>query len=155
MNTNVCSIYRGTNLPDIYRKRWQDPQTINYLLKSCNKIAIVGLSTKPERPSYQVAKYLQDNNFTIVPVNPGHKNILGCKCYKKLTDIEEKIDLVNIFRNPNKVLPVVKEALLLPIKGIWFQFDVINLEAGKLAEKNNLKVVMDKCIKIEHEIVTK
>lgn len=116
-------------------------------------IAIVGLSDKPERPSYGVASYLISHDFTVIPVNPTVATVFGSISYPSLSAIpkEIKIDIVDIFRQPAEVLPIVKEVLELGIKPlIWMQEGVIAPEAKALAESEGLIVVMNKCMMKEH-----
>ncbi len=122
------------------------------LLSKSRSIAVVGLSPKETRPSNMVARYLLDAGFTVIPVNPGQDEILGLKCYANLSAIPEPIDIVNIFRRSEDVLPIVEEALnSTQARGIWMQQGIINLEAEKLASSRGLVVVMDRCIKIDHQ----
>lgn len=120
------------------------------LLKNARNIAIVGCSDDPEKPSYQVAKYLKNSGYKIFPVNPKYETILGEKCYKSLKDIEEQIDIVDVFRKSEDILPIAQEALNLNIKCFWMQLGIKNEAARKLLEKNNILVVEDTCIKIFH-----
>jgi len=122
------------------------------LLRQSKTIAIVGLSPKEARPSNMVARYLIDAGFNVIPVNPGQEEILGLKCYAKLSEISEPVDIVNIFRRSEDVLPIVEEALeSTGVKGIWMQQGIINNEAEELARAKGLVVVMDRCIKIDHQ----
>ncbi len=127
---------------------------IRGILKTVKNIAVVGISPKDNRPSYFVFKYLQERGYRMIPVNPGQvgKEILGQKVYAKLADIPEPIDMVDIFRASNYVLPIVQEALTLSSKPqvIWMQLTVRNEEAARLAEAAGLKVVMNRCPKIEY-----
>jgi len=109
-------------------------------------IAVVGLSPKETRPSFGVAKYLQSVGYKIVPVNPIHPKILGEKSYPTLHDIPFEIDVVDVFRRPEYVLPIAEAAIGIGAKAIWFQDFVINEEAAKLAEDAGLLVVMDDCM---------
>jgi len=120
------------------------------LLKNSKTIAVVGLSNNPERPSYRVAKYLQDQGYKIIPVNPGQKEILGEKAYPSLKDVPEKVDLVDIFRRPEDVPPVADEAIEKQCSGIWMQQGITNAEASRKAEAAGLKVVDDCCMMVEH-----
>lgn len=113
-------------------------------------IAIVGLSPDHEKPSNIVATYLIAHGYRIIPVNPGYEEILGQKSYKSLSEIGEKIDVVDIFMRADKLLPVVEEAIKLKPKAIWLQLGIINEEAGKLAEKAGITFFMNVCIKQEH-----
>ncbi len=128
-----------------------DDRTMRDLLGKCRRIAIVGLSPKQERDSYKVALYLQKKGFIILPVRPGQKEILGEKVYSSLEDISEPVDIVNVFRRSDLVLPHAREALRLKPKLFWMQLGIENLEAVQLLTKAGVDVVMDRCIKIEHE----
>jgi len=123
---------------------------ISRILKEFRNIAVVGLSPKRERPSNQVAAYLIEAGYNIVPVNPGHDEILGKKCYPNLEAIPEPIDIVDIFRKPADVTPVVDDAVKIGAKVIWMQQGIVNEEAAAIARKAGLTVVMDRCIKDDH-----
>jgi len=114
-------------------------------------IAVVGLSPKEIRPSYGVARYLQSVGYKIIPVNPGHPLILGEKSYPTLKDVPLKIDVVDVFRRPEHVIPITEDAIEIGAKAIWFQDGVINEEAAKLAEDAGLLVVMDDCMLRQHQ----
>jgi hypothetical protein len=115
-------------------------------------IAVVGLSANPERPSYNVAKYLQEAGYNVIPVNPTVDEVLGEKSYPDLLSIPKDIDIdvVDIFRRSEAVPPIVDEALARGTKVIWMQEGVVNQEAAKKAENAGVEVIMDKCIKKEH-----
>jgi predicted CoA-binding protein len=115
-------------------------------------IAMVGASPNTSRPSYFAMKYLKQKGFRVIPVNPGHagKEILGEKVYATLADIEEPVEIVDIFRNAKDALPITQEAVRLGAKVVWMQLGVRNDEAAKLAEDAGLKVVMNRCPKIEY-----
>jgi predicted CoA-binding protein len=127
---------------------------IRGILNTVKTIAMVGVSPKISRPSYFVFKYLLERGYRVIPVNPGQvgTELNGQKFYAKLADIEEPIDMVDIFRNSEAALGVVKEALALkPLpQVIWMQLGIRNDEAAKLAEDAGLKVVMNRCPKIEY-----
>ena len=127
---------------------------IRGILNTVKTIAMVGVSPKISRPSYFVFKYLLERGYRVIPVNPGQvgTELNGQKFYAKLADIEEPIDMVDIFRNSEAALGVVKEALALkPLpQVVWMQFGIRNDEAAKLAEDAGLKVVMNRCPKIEY-----
>ncbi len=125
-------------------------QTIKTVLGQNAKIAVIGLSPKPDRPSHQVASYLQQKGYKVIPVNPGHDSILGEKCYPSLGDVPEQVDIVNIFRRAEHVLPIVREAVQAKAKVIWMQEGIKHEEAARLAEENGLVVIMDRCIKVDH-----
>ena len=116
-------------------------------------IAVVGLSLKEIRPSYRVARYMQSVGYIIVPVNPGHPEILGEKSYPTLRDIPFDVDVVEVFRRPEHVLPITEAAIEIGAKAIWFQDGVINNEAAKLAEDAGLLVVMDDCMLRQHKAI--
>lgn len=126
-------------------------EEIKQLIEDSNRIAIVGLSDKPDRDSYKVAEYLQKIGKEIIPVNPVIDEVLGVKAVGSLKDIEGKIDLVDVFRRSDQVMPIVEETLEIGAKAIWLQLGVINEEAANLASDKGLKVVMDHCIKIDHK----
>jgi len=128
----------------------EDIQTLLRILAESKTIAVVGLSDKWHRPSNFAAKYLKDHGYKIIPVNPGQKEILGEKCYPSLLDIPEKVDVVDIFRKPEDVPPIVEDAIKIGAKVIWMQIGVINEEAAKRARDAGLEVVMNRCMKIEH-----
>lgn len=120
------------------------------ILKECRTIAVVGLSNDPYRPSYGVADYLLRVGYNIIPVNPKYEQVMGRKCYASLRDIPVPVDLVDVFRNPDYLLPIVEDAIAIKAKVIWFQLGVINEEAIDQAEAAGLEVVVDRCLKIEH-----
>ena len=126
---------------------------IKRLLQEIATIAVVGLSPKENRPSNMVGKYLLDAGYTVIPVNPGQDEILGEKCFPDLGSIEGQIDAVDIFRRSEDILPIVEEALKLqPLpKVIWMQQGIVNEEAAALARKQGVFVVMDRCIKVDHQ----
>lgn len=127
---------------------------IRGILNTVKTIAMVGASEKENRPSYFAFKYLLERGYRMIPVNPGHAGelMLGQRTYARLADIAEPVDMVDIFRAPRYALPIVQEALTLKPKpqAIWMQLGVRNDEAAELAERNGLKVVMNRCPKIEY-----
>ena len=123
---------------------------IQSLLADTSTIAVVGLSPKKQRPSYMVAEYLLDAGYTVIPVNPGHNEILGRKCYPNLSAVPDPVDIVDIFRKPADVLPIVEEAIAKKCRAVWMQLGIIHEEAAELARKNNIMVIMDRCIKVDH-----
>jgi len=123
---------------------------IGEVLKRTKTIAVVGLSDSPLRPSYGVSAYMQSQGYKIIPVNPSIKGSLGEKAVASLADVEEKIDMVNVFRRSEYVPELVDEAIRLKVPAIWLQEDVIHEEAAEKARKAGIFVVMDKCILKEH-----
>ena len=130
---------------------------LRQLYATTKNIAVVGLSDDPDRPSYQVAKYLKEHGYKIIPINPKYSTILNEVCYPDLlaakTCLAEagEIDIVDIFRRSEDVLPHVAEAIKIGAKVVWMQEGVINEAAAKEAEAKGLMYVMDKCIKKEHQ----
>ena len=123
---------------------------IEEILDNSRTVAVVGLSANPDRPSYRVASYLKERGYKIIPVNPNEKEILEEKSYPDLISIPEKLDVVDIFRRSEDVLPIVRQAIMTGVKAIWMQEGVINKEAAAEARKAGLKVVMDRCMRKEH-----
>jgi predicted CoA-binding protein len=124
--------------------------SIRRILNDSKTIAVVGLSPKPQRPSHQVACYLMEAGYTIIPVNPGQDSILGLPCYPDLRAIPTQVDMVDIFRRPEAVLPIVEDAIAIGAKFIWMQEGIVNEQAAAKAETAGLLVVMDRCTKIDH-----
>lgn len=122
----------------------------NSMLANSRSIAVVGLSPKTSRPSYQVAKYLLSAGYRIFPVNPGQNEILGLTCYPDLETIPEEIDIVDIFRRAEDVAPIVDSAISVGAKMIWMQQGIVQLEAAEKARRAGLLVVMDRCLMVEH-----
>jgi predicted CoA-binding protein len=124
------------------------------ILKTNKVIAVVGLSASWHRPSYFAAKYLLDHGYTVIPVNPGQKEILGQKCYASLREVAEKcalkVDVVDCFRKSEDIMPVAEDAIAIGARVLWQQLGVKNVEAAKKAEAAGLETVMDRCVKIEH-----
>jgi len=111
---------------------------------------VVGLSANWWRPSYFVAKYLQEHGYRVIPVNPAYTEVLGEKCYATLADVPEKIDMVDCFRKSAEIPALAEEAIAVGAKCLWMQLGVINPEAAERARQAGLDVVMDRCVKIEH-----
>jgi len=127
-----------------------DIGTLRRILQSAKTIAVVGLSAEWHRPSYFAAKYVQQHGYRIVPVNPRYERILGERCYAKLEDIPFAVDMVDVFRKADDVLPIARSAVSIGAKCLWQQLGVKNLEADALAHGAGLDSVMDRCVKIEH-----
>jgi predicted CoA-binding protein len=120
------------------------------ILKEYRTVAVVGASSNPEHPSFRVVRYLSKHGYHVIPVNPNEREILGMTCYPKLSSIPEKVEVVDIFRKSEAVMPVVEEAIKIGAKVIWMQEGVINEEAAAKAREAGLLVVMDKCMRKEH-----
>ena len=120
------------------------------LLRTSKSIAVVGISTDPEKYSHKVPRYLKKKGYRIIPVNPNVDKVLGEKTFSSLQDIKEKVDIVDIFRPSNEVYGIVKQAIKLKPKAIWMQEGIKDHKAKQLAEKNGIFVVMDRCIGKEH-----
>ena len=121
------------------------------ILNSSKVIAVVGLSGNPERPSNIAAGYLKDHDYTIISVNPREYEVFGQKAYPDLNSVPGKVDVVQIFRKSEDVPPIVEDAIQIKAKAVWMQEGVINEEAAARAKDAGLMVVMDKCMKKEHE----
>jgi uncharacterized protein len=130
--------------------RYQDPLLIQRVLHTAKTIAIVGLSGNRLRASNFVGFYLQRHGYRVIPVNPRESSILGEKSYASLRDIPVPIDIVNVFRAPDAVPAIAKEAVDIGAKAIWCQFTVISEEGARIAEEGGLGVIMDRCLKVEH-----
>ncbi|HOW54285.1 MAG TPA: CoA-binding protein [Syntrophorhabdaceae bacterium] len=128
----------------------EDEDLKKRILEESKIIAVVGLSPDQGKASNVVASYLIGQGYRIIPVNPNHSDILGQRSYPSLTDIPEKIDIVDIFMKAENLLPVVREAVALSPKAIWLQLGIVNEEAEKLTASGNIPFFMDQCIKIEH-----
>ncbi len=125
-------------------------QIIRTILISSNTIASVGLSSNPDKPSYGVVSYLRGQGYKIVPVNPTATEIMGEKTYPSLLDIPDSVDVVQVFRKPEDVPPVVEEAIKIGAKVVWMQEGIVNHEAAQRAEEAGLQVVMDTCMRAAH-----
>jgi len=133
-------------------KMASSPQTdpVTELLKRAKTIAVVGLSDNPLRPSHGVSAYMQSHGYRIIPVNPQIESSLGEKAYASLPEVQEKIDIVDIFRRPEFVEEVVDQAIQLKAPAIWMQEDVIHEKAAEKARNAGIFVIMDRCILKEH-----
>jgi len=121
------------------------------ILKEYHTVAMVGLSPDPSRPSHRVARYLSSHGYKVIPVNPDAQEILGTRSYPDMSSIPEPIEIVDIFRRSEKVMPVVDEAIKIGAKVVWMQEGVINEEAASKARDAGLLVVMNKCMFKEHQ----
>ncbi len=123
------------------------------ILRKYKTIAVVGLSNNPMRPSHGVSEYMKRHGYRIIPVNPGHAQILGEKAYRALEDIPEPVEIVNIFRRSDQVGPVIDSAIKIGAKVVWMQEGIENEEAAEKARAAGLEVVMDRCILKEHRYI--
>jgi hypothetical protein len=130
--------------------RYQDPLTIQRAIHSAKTIAIVGLSNNHLRASYFVGFYLRRHGYRVVPVNPRESEILGEKSFGSLRDVPGPVDIVNVFRAPDAVPGIARDAVSIGARTLWCQFSVISQEGGRIAEAGGLSVVMDRCLKVEH-----
>ena len=129
---------------------YQDPAVILKILRAARTVAIVGLSKDPLRPSNFIGFYLKRHGYKIVPVNPREREILGERSYPSLTDIPFPVDIVDVFRRPDAVPDIAREAVAIGAKALWLQFGVISAAGAATAAAGGLDVVMDRCMKVEH-----
>ena len=128
----------------------EDIATLRRILRTSRTIAVVGLSAEWHRPSFFAAKYMQEHGYRIIPVNPRYTDILGERCHASLNDIDEPVDIVDVFRRTEDVPKVADQAIAIGAKCLWQQIGVKNVEAAARAAAAGLDVVMDRCVKIEH-----
>jgi len=127
-----------------------DVAGLRRILMKHRTIAMVGLSAQWYRPSHFAAKYMLDNGYSVIPVNPAYREVLGQACYPSLRDVPVPVDIVDCFRRAEEIPAIVEEAIAVGAKVLWLQLGVINVEAVRRAEAAGLAVVMDRCVKIEH-----
>ena len=127
-----------------------DIASLRRILRTSRTIAVVGLSAEWHRPSYFAAKYMQAHGYRVIPVNPRYDKILGERCHPTLATIEIPVDIVDVFRRSEDVMPIAEEAIAIGAKCLWLQIGVVNEEAAAKARAAGLDVVMDRCVKIEH-----
>ena len=127
-----------------------DINALRRILRESKVIAVVGLSADWFRPSYFAAKYMQEHGYRVIPVNPKYPEILGEKCYRSLSEIQQPVDIVDVFRKTADVMPIAEEAIRIRAKVLWQQLGVRNEEAAAKARAAGLETVMDRCVKIEH-----
>lgn len=130
--------------------RYQDPLTIQKVLHGAKTIAIVGLSGNELRASHFVGYYLKRHGYRVVPVNPREPQILGETSYPSLTDVPVPVDIVNVFRAPDALPGIARDAVTIGAGTLWTQFGVINAEGAQIADDGGLTVIMDRCLKVEH-----
>ena len=131
-------------------RRYQDPQTIQRVLHTARTIAIVGLSGNELRASNFVGYYLKRHGYQVIPVNPREREILGEPSYASLADLPGPVDVVNVFRAPDALPGIAREAVDIGAGSLWGQFGVINEEGARIAAEGGLAVIMDRCLKVEH-----
>ncbi|MDX1378780.1 MAG: CoA-binding protein [Anaerolineales bacterium] len=126
-------------------------QEMREILLSANTVASVGLSSSDEKESYWIVAFLMDQGYRFYPVNPTADEILGMKAYASLSDIPDKIDVVQVFRRPEDVPPIVEEAIKIGAKVVWMQEGIVNEEAAQMAREAGLQVVMNACMRATHK----
>jgi len=131
-------------------ERYQDPSTIQRVLHTANTIAIVGLSSNELRASHFVGFYLKRHGYRVIPVNPRETGVLGEASYPSLLDVPEPVDIVNVFRAPDALPAIARDAVAIQAGAMWCQFGVINEEGARIAEDGGATVIMDRCLKVEH-----
>lgn len=127
-----------------------DEATIIRHLLNARRIAVVGLTDDPDRPSHYVSEYMQARGKEIIPINPKHDRVLGQKCYASLKDVPGPVDLVNVFRRPLACAEVVRDAIAIGAKGIWLQSGITNADAKKLAQNAGIPYIENRCLMIEY-----
>jgi len=131
------------------------PEEIEELLRTSRSVAVVGLSDDPSRPSHGVARALQGYGFRILPVNPALDGpVLGERPYSSVADIEEPVDIVDVFRRSDRVMPAAEQAVVAGARALWMQLGVVNEEASSYAAEHGLVVVSDRCIKVDYEALS-
>jgi predicted CoA-binding protein len=130
--------------------RYQDPLTVQRVIHSARTIAIVGLSKNHLRASYFVGFYLRRHGYRVIAVNPREPEIFGEASFNSLVDVPVPVDVVNVFRAPEALPEIAREAVAIGATSLWCQYSVINEEGGRIAEAGGLSVIMDRCLKVEH-----
>lgn len=146
----ACDISLNSILPKHLQDKYQNPANIRKILAESKTIAMIGLSSDSQRPSYFVGSYLKYEGYRIIPVNPKATEILGEKAYPDLRSVPGPVDIVNVFRRPDECEEIVKQSIEKKVKTVWFQLRIVNEKAAHYAESAGLQVVMDKCVKMEH-----
>jgi predicted CoA-binding protein len=140
--SNLAFDYSGRMADDI--------NSLRRILAECRVLAVVGLSANWHRPSNFAAKYMLEHGYRVIPVNPQYKEVLGQKCYASLKEIPGKVDLVDVFRKTEDVMPIAEDAVAIGARVLWQQLGVKSQAAAELARSKGLETVMDRCVKIEH-----
>lgn len=128
----------------------EEQQTIEKILRTAKTVATVGFSSDPEKPSHKVPTYLHEQGYRVVPVNPRLKTALGETCYASVSEVPDKLDVVQIFRPSDEVGPIVDEAIAAGAKAVWMQLGIADEEAAARARAAGLDVVMNQCMKVQH-----
>ena len=144
----VCALPDRSSVEEI--RRYQDANVIREILHSARTIAIVGLSSNPLRPSNYVGFYLQRHGYRVIPVNPNEREALGERAYPSLADVAEPIDVVDVFRASQFVPDIAQQAVDVGARALWMQFGVISMRGAAIASDGGLRVVVDRCMKVEH-----
>jgi len=136
---------------------WDNPssETIKDILERAETIAVVGLSANPDRTSHQIAKIMQQSGYKIIPVNPTVDEVLGEKAYPSLDDVPEAFDIINVFRRPEHLPDIAKEAVKTDCRVFWAQQGIVNEEAYNYLKAHDFTVIMDLCIKVQHSLLIK
>ncbi|AIF43653.1 CoA-binding protein [Virgibacillus sp. SK37] len=136
---------------------WENPtrETIKEILETAKTIAVVGLSDNPRRTSYQISKIMQEEGYRVIPVNPTVDEVLGEKAYPSITDIPEKVDIINVFRRPEFLPGIAKEAAKTDCRVFWAQQGIVNEEAYDYLTERDFTVIMDMCIKVLHAVLVR
>src|ERR1043166_2942713 len=133
----------------------EDPEAIRRVLVGSKTIAVVGCSPKPDRDSYQIAQYLIEKGYDVVPVNPGQKEILGRTCYPDVKSIPKKVDIVDVFRAPEHIPPIAEDAVAAKAECLWLQAGIAHEEAAKKTSDAGLYVIQDRCIATMHRVLVR
>jgi hypothetical protein len=130
----------------------ESDEALRDILTRCRRFAVIIASPNPARPSHYVARYLLEHGYEVFPVNPGRpgREILGRPVVARLTDLPEPVDVVDVFRHPDAVAAIAQDAVAIGAKVLWMQIGAVNMEAARIAEEGGLRVVADRCPKIEH-----
>lgn len=130
--------------------RWQDPEVITAVVTGARSVAVLGASPNPARPSHGVAAYLRRAGLRVYPVNPALTELFGVPAYRRLADVPEPVDVVDVFRRPEFTSDIAAEAVAAGAKALWLQLGVVNEEAARTAAAGGLAVVQDRCLAVEH-----
>ncbi len=144
----VCALPDRSAMAEV--SKYQDPMVISGILHTARTIAIVGLSSNVLRPSNFVGFYLQRHGYQVIPVNPNEREVLGQNAYARLSEIPFHVDVVDVFRAPAAVPAIAEEAVRIGAGALWLQFGVISAEGARTASNGGLKLVVDRCMKVEH-----